>query len=479
MRQQWVKEGFIYGLTAALSRFMGVFLAPIYTRFLTTEKYGLLDLAITVGAILIILAETQTASAFSRSYFESKERGDRNVLAGTLLTYYAVGHIVLWVVMWALWGKLLQYLPGFHSGLMVPIILGVLPTQILDLVKMLLRLEHQARTFLFLSLGQVVLGAVWGITAVVLFHAGVPGILWAHAGSKILFAGISLFLLYRLIGISPGLKYLRELLAYGLPLVPAVLGNWVQSYMSRFFIVGMLSLSVLGVYSIASKIASVFLLLIIAFRQVWGPYMMMQFVEPESEGKFAKAFNVYAFVMFVGLVFVSVVAPFLVRILAAKSYWSAVPLVAILAAAYLWDGSFNILAAGNAWSRKTYYNTLGCLVGGLLNVVLLWWGLGRFGLVAVAGAFLAGTITKALLALWTAQRTHYIPFSNTAIAIMLVITVSYSAFSYWLAVAGGLGVVETAFISLGAGVVCIAFLWIVLLKTEEKRWLVSVFSRNA
>ena len=49
MKHWWIKDGLIYGLSATLAKFMGVFLAPIYTRVLSTEQYGLLDLATTVS----------------------------------------------------------------------------------------------------------------------------------------------------------------------------------------------------------------------------------------------------------------------------------------------------------------------------------------------------------------------------------------------------------------------------------------------
>jgi len=471
---RWIKEGLIYGLAGVLSKFTGVFLIPIYTRFLTTEAYGLLDLCTMVSAILLILVETQMASGVMRSYYESKEKNERDSLVGTAFTYYLMANVAMWGVLWFLRGTLVRYLPEFQPNLLLPILATVLPTQVIQLVLILLRLEHRLKPYLILAVGQLWLAAIFGIVAVVFLKAGVVGILWSLAVSKLVFVIPSLFLCYRMVGIRLNLSYFRELFAYSAPIVPATLGNWVQTYASRLFIVGALSFSVLGIYSVANKIASLFLLLALAFRLTWQPYAVKQYTIPNSEGKFSKALNLYLFGTFVVLVLLSTASPILVRILAAKPFWAATPYVAILAAGYLWNGAVTILAAGNNWERKTYYNTLGSVVGGVVAVALLWWGIGRFGLPIVALSFYAGMVTKAMLILWTAQYNHPIPYSKRSIGVVLVASLLYSIICYGFIERITLDLVSTTAVCLLIGVTLVMIMWFTILRPGERALMKSI-----
>jgi O-antigen/teichoic acid export membrane protein len=473
LKNNWIREGFIYGISGVLSRFTGIFLIPIYTRYLTTAEYGLLDLSTSIFAILYIIFETQMISGYTRSYFESKDKDNRNSLAGTVLIYYMLSNIVLWILALSTQRLLAQYLPEFQIELLLPILVRILPTQVVQLALMLLRLEHQPRAYLIISVGQIWLSIILGITAVTYLDAGVVGILWSLAISQFIFVIPSLIVIYRTTGISLNLSYIREVFSYSAPIVPANLGSWIRSYASRLFIVSALSLSILGVYSIATKVAAIFLLFSLAFRLTWTPYSVEQFTIPDSENKFSKALNLYLYASFLVLVLIAASSPLFVRILATESYWGAIPFVTILSSAHLWDGAVYILAAGNSWERKTYFNTLGSLAGGIVTIGLLFWGIDRYGLQIVALAFWMGTVVKALLIYWTAQNNHFIPYSRRAISIALIATFSFSLLCYGIAIYSAMNFISLMAAIFIFGCIFLAIMWISLLSFEERKIVTS------
>ena len=412
MRNNYIKEGLVYGITGVLSRFTGVFLIPIYTRFLTTNEYGLLDLCTSLSAILFIVVEMQMVSGVGRSYYECKGKKDCHSLIGCAIFYYCIANLLLWGLAWSLSGTIPQYLPGFETKLLIPIVAAILPKQIIQLLLVVLRLEHCTKTYLCFTVGQIWFAVALGIVAVIVLNAGITGILWSLALANIFFAFPALIMLYRKTGIKFNLKYFREIFSYGAPIVPAVLGGWLRSSASRLFIVAALSLPILGIYSISAKVASFMLLLTMAFRLTYTPYAMKKYMFAKSEPWFAKVLNLYLFATFLTLILFSSGSSIIVHILAPKPYWGATPYVLILASAYALDGATTILAAGNAWVRKTYYNTWGSLAGGALNVVLLWLFIESFGLPLVALSYWVSTIVKVILTMATSQRNHYIPYSQ-------------------------------------------------------------------
>ena len=455
---------------------MGVFLAPIYTRVLSTEQYGLLDLATTVSAVLMILAESQMVSGFMRSYYEAKEKNDRAALAGTILIYYLVSNALLVLVVWGFQGLLTTHVAGFDRQILVPVLVGLLPQQITGLALSTLRMERRARTFLLISVGQVSLAAVLGIVAVVPMQAGAVGILWGLAVARLVFALVSLVLILRILHVRPSVRYLRKLACYSIPIVPAVLGAWAHASMGRFFIVGSLSLSALGVFSIASKIAGIVFLFTFSFRQVWDPYAVKLYGQNDSEPLFVKVAELYAFLMFGVLVLVTSLSPVILRILAPKEYWSAAPFITILGLGYILNEWAVVFASGNNWERKTYCNMYGNLLALATGIALLWWGTSKYGLVLVTGSFVIASLIKSMVVLYTAQCNHRIPFSMLGVCSAIVVFLLYSLLSYGLAEYASLSLWLLIPVYFLIGSLFMLAMWFIILRNESKAWIASLWS---
>ena len=151
IKSSFLKESFIYGLSSALSKFSAFFTIPIYTRYLSVEEFGLLDLYITMSIILYIVLEMQMQSGFMRSYYEKQKENKLDELLGTVLKYYFIVFIffVSFVMGLLLLGIDSKYLLFEY---LFPIVLFILPKQIFDLNNIMMRMEHQAKNFLFFNL---------------------------------------------------------------------------------------------------------------------------------------------------------------------------------------------------------------------------------------------------------------------------------------------------------------------------------------
>lgn len=68
------KDVIIYGIASNLSKFIGIFLIPIYTAYFSKEEYGSLDLISTIISFAAIFGMLQLESAIGRYYFEVEEK---------------------------------------------------------------------------------------------------------------------------------------------------------------------------------------------------------------------------------------------------------------------------------------------------------------------------------------------------------------------------------------------------------------------
>jgi O-antigen/teichoic acid export membrane protein len=284
--------------------------------------------------------------------------------------------------------------------------------------------------------------------------------------------------MYRYTHFRPSFSYFKETFAYSAPIMPARIGSWVKEYASRFFIVGTLTLSSLGLYSFAIKIALIIKLAENAFKLTWTPKQVELYGVKNSEPIFARILDYYMIAYFLLCVFITALSPFAVIILATPAFYTATTMVGLLCAAYLWDGSMNILAAGNSWSRKTYYNSLGSIIAGLVAVGILWIGIGRWGLIVAPVALLVSSIVRSMIILWTAQLNHKIPYSYTNILVMIFSTLSFSLLSYLIFKDDSLTILLSSASVLFIGLLFFIVIFMVVFTSSQRRKVFKLVNNN-
>jgi len=418
----FIRASLIYGISGTLSKFSGFILVPIYTRILSMTDYALLDLATAISAIILVISETQAKAGMMRGYFEHR---NKSRLIGSTITYYLFTTISMITLAALIYPGIRSHFPQFSIAILGPILACILPALTLQLSLTVLRLETRPRTFLLLSFGQSVASAVFGIIAVTVYDGGVAGVLWGITLSQLIFSIAGLSIIYRSYGIRLGSSGLRSILSYGIPMAPAIIGNWGKTYINRFFIISYLSLSSLAIFAVADRIAAILLLGIYAFRTAWDPYLMKLLGNVESKEFIVRMFEHYIVFMFIPLVAIAAISPGLVAIIAPHDYQDAAIYIPTLLLAIYWDGTSNFFATGNIWMRKTYINTFAALISMCIIFVLLYLFISPLGLIAAPLAVLIGTISKALYLLYTSQKLLYLPYSRRSI---LACTLSGAAF---------------------------------------------------
>lgn len=451
MSKNFLKDFTIYGVGGIISRFVGIITAPIYTRILSMEDYGLLDLTMSISAIFIIFSTMEMHSGYSRSYYEAKNVNKLKRLRGSVMLFFICTYFIMLTAFYFLYDALNQWITIFDMQLLVPVIIQLLPTMIITLTLITIQFEKKPLLYSVIAIGNMLLTAGGGIFSVIFLDMGLQGILWSNAIVGIVVCFLLFAFLAKYTGFRFSVTYLKGMAFYSIPIVPAVLGTWLNNSIGRFFIAGTLSIGMLGVYSIASKVCLLIILTIGAFKQTWAPRANEFFTIKGSEPRFATALNYYL----LGFSFLVVIAvslsPLMVRILAPAEYYPAVGVIGILAVGYFWDGAKNVLGAGNNWARKTYHNSFASLTGGVINITIIYLLIEAGGIVTVAAAFTVSAIIQAWVFLYTAQKNHFIPYSNINLLITLGLLSGYSILSYFsfnafsiltffsIQIAGGIG----------------------------------------
>lgn len=466
MNKKFLKDFSIYGVGGIISRFVGVITAPIYTRLLSTEGYGLLDLITSISAILIIFATMEMHSGYARSYYEARDKNQLKQLRGTVMMYFVGSFLFLLAVFFLLYPHLNRWINLFDISLLIPVVFRLLPTMIITLTQVTLRFEKKPVIYSMISIGNLILTAVGGIFAVTYLNLGVGGILWSNAIVSFIVSSFLFIALFKYTRFNFNITYLKETALYSMPIVPAVLGSWLNNYIGRIFIAGALSLSMLGIYSIALKVGLLMTLAGGAFKQTWSPMANKLFTQKGSESQFANVMNYYLFGFAFLVILIVSASPLIVRILAPKEFYPAIGIIGIITVGLFWDGAKNILGSGNNWVRKTYYNSFASISGGIINIFILYFFIKTGGIVVAAIGFTLGVIMQAALLLYTSQKNHFIPYSNFNLLISFVLLAGYSFVPYYSF--NAFNIVEFMMIVGSIGLMMLSVLFFILLNENER-----------
>jgi O-antigen/teichoic acid export membrane protein len=249
--------------------------------------------------------------------------------------------------------------------------------------------------------------------------------------------------------IPPGLK---NVMWFGLPLLPGVILGWVGTYIPRFYMARRLPLPEIAIYVIAMKFLLFLSVVGVAFRAAFEPLSMKVLYEQEDASRswYSSSFNLYAAVLLLMGTAISAAAKPLVTVLAPASYAKAAELVPLLTIGSCVSLAATSLNIGNQVAKKTWNWSVATLMGVVVMILALVYLLPVLGILAAAVAFVASAIAQALVVYLTSQASFKVPYENGSLYAAVLATLSLIAID-WLGSVDRLphGLPESANLTIG------------------------------
>lgn len=401
--RKFLTQFLIYGCASMLSKIAAIFLMPLYTGVLTTGEYGAMAMINSCSAVIGILANLNIHSGIARDYFEKGVDRKKLVSTGFFSILLCSVFIALIVFLtrnqWINMLKLQSYKVAFV------LMIADLPTVSLQsYFAILTRYKSKPVLFLIGSVSQLMVQIGTAVYLVLIRQIGVEGIFVASLVANIYGTVFFLIVNREFINFTFDKAILRKALVFSIPTLPAILAWWIDTSLGQVLIGKYVSYDVLGVYSVALSITSVFSLITIAFKNVWGPYLYENY---QHEGFLREANNLYK-LFFLLLVIISVnlslLAEEVVLILSQPTYIDAVKYITLLCfplSIYMLHPFFS---SGISLSRKTKYTSLANCVGSAVNLLLLVIFLPHFGVIVAPLSLAASRLINFYISKHYSQR---------------------------------------------------------------------------
>jgi O-antigen/teichoic acid export membrane protein len=463
-------SGASYQAGSIISAALGALMLPFYTRALTQADYGVAETLLTFLILISIPLRLGLGEAFVRFWFDDDDPARRRRVArsvsATVLATTTVGSLALLAFAGPLSELLLDRRDATLFGFGV---LGLWAFTNLEVAYAQLRVEERLRTYFVASMTNVLLTVTLTFVLVVVLDTGARG----YVAGNYVASAVVLLGLWRLLRDRFGLRPrgLGPLLRFGLPTVPADMAVFALNVVDRAYLLHRESAAAAGLYALSVKLATAVIVAVRGFQQAWPP--LAYSIEDDDEARRFYAAVTTWYVVVTGLVVaaLTLLGRWLVRLLAAPSYYGAheaLPWVALGWACY---GLFLVFVVIAGRAKVTIHQLPAALAGLAVNGVLLVTLVGPLG---IAGAGIAlGAAYLAMLAVlgWLTRRSFAVPFDLRRLAHAVVLLAGMTvAGELLLPASGALGFVSRALV---LAVIPLAFAVTRFATPAEAGWLRS------
>lgn len=375
------------------------FLLPLYTYFLTTEEYAIIDLVTVTQQLLFPFLTLSLCDAVLRFAIESVEEKDK--LGKVFSIGFSISIFSSVIVLF--FSNILKVIFGTEFNIKYFVIIFILTT-FNSFFSNFIRAINKVRVMAMVSGIGNILTIVLNVFFIVRLHWGLDGYMTAYIiGQIFILMGYILFghiFLYVRLG-SIDRNLLAKMLKYSVPLVPNALFWWINSSLDKYFLRTLMTFGVVGLYSVASKIPAIIVSINGIFQQAWNLSAFKEFNNKETGLFYNRIFQIYQFCLFVVSIALIASTHILAKLLFSKDFYEAWIFVPWL----IWGAGINAMNAfwGSMFTAakdtRILFTTTG--MGAVVNIVLNYILIKGFGATGAAVATLVSYVV-----VWVVRERH-------------------------------------------------------------------------
>lgn len=430
------KQYMTYSVGITLSRVASLLLLPLYTRFFSSKDYGVLDTLMTITALCQPFLMLGIDSAIQILFFSYKGKSEQDDLVMTSVFLVAgVAGLISTIIM-VLSPLVVIKLFGNQNYITELRLLSmdIFFVSMLTLFRDNLRMRQEAFLYNCVAISQLLLVTGLNIYFVAVQQLGIRGFIYGLAIGDAIVMLISGVITLNHHFYFPSWGKTFPLLKIGMPLLPVSAAYWILSSSDRFFLLKYSSLTEIGLYGIANRLAAGIGIFAIAVQLAWRPFALRIQSQPDARTTYASAPLLYlASVGWFGLFFVAG-SPIILRMFTTPEYAGAAKLLPLLVLAQVMYGGYYIVSTGIEITKQTQHLTWTILIAAIVNIGLNILLIPLFGAsgaaIATVSAYTAATFCVGIIS----NYLYPLPYDLwQLVRVSIIIFVSYLLVSIGLA----------------------------------------------
>lgn len=408
------KTGAAYTASSVLAKLIAVFTLPVYTRYVSPEEFGQVEILAATVIVLSIFFRLGAIESLMRFYFLRDEYDRREVVRtgfwGLILTI-----TVSTAVCMALAPRIAEWLPlgGDDAVVLVRIAVGWFWfSTFYELLLALFRVEERAGSFALATVANVLVTVPLTVYLVVVRDLGAEGLLLGNAAGTAVIVLALLAVQARHVG-TPGMPLAAPMLRFGLPTVPGEMSLYALNWIDRLMLAALpasrtAGLAAAGLYSIAFKFAQGVTVFVRAFQLAWPPLAYSIKTDAEARVVYGRVLTYYLLVTGGVVTALALVARWMARLLVSDAFYESYRAVPLVATGVVLYGAYLVLVSAVARMGKTGSLFPVAAAGLAVNAVLCYLLIpleGSLGNIVGAGLSLIGAYLVLLTLMYLRARS--------------------------------------------------------------------------
>ncbi|MDZ7289967.1 MAG: polysaccharide biosynthesis C-terminal domain-containing protein [candidate division KSB1 bacterium] len=415
----------IFAIASALSKAVSFLLLPIYTRYLTPADYGILELLSVTMAILNVIVILGMSSAFFKVFtYDCESDSDQRLVVSTAFFFLLADSLFFFTILYFFAAPISTAMmrnSGYTHLFVLMLFTGFLGIN--NLIPFgILRSRLESVKYTVIQFIQFIVSVGLNIYFVVFLKQGIQGILWSGVLGNLLGFLLLLPVLLRYLSFKVSFARLKQMLLFGVPMIPAGLGLWVMTVSDRYFLQYFSTTHELGLYALGYKFASIFEFLIITpFITVWPSLYLSTAKKSEAPQIFARLFTYFWSALAFLLVLTTLLIKPVIHFITTPEFYAAHAVVPILVMAIILYGANQQLDIGLVIKERTKYLMYNSLTAAAINLLLNYLLIPAYGMMGAAVATLVAYLANCILNFFFSQRFYPIRYEWSRVLQISVI----------------------------------------------------------
>ena len=364
----------VYSLANILNAGIPFLLLPFLTNHLSPADYGLISIFQMILSLTIPFSGLNTDGAVSREYFVKEADKDAfpHYVSNSIFLVIISSLAVLLLFFFT--GNTISTLTDFPSDWLWVVLVCAFSQNISEILLSVWQVKYESVKFAIFRITRTLFEMGLSVFLIITIKKGWESRINGQLIAALLFALFALYFLYKEKLFKKGIskQVIKDILKFGVPLIPHVTGAVFIAMADRMFITKMVGISETGLYAVGYQVGQIISLIQTSFNQAWVPYFYGKLNEKSrtTDVKIVKFTYGYFLAMLVLAFGLTICAPTIFSWFIGPKYAKAINYVFWISLGFAFNGMYKMVVNYFFYIKETYWVSLITFITAGINIGL-------------------------------------------------------------------------------------------------------------
>jgi O-antigen/teichoic acid export membrane protein len=376
----------VYIIANVISSVIPFLLLPLFTHLLSPQEFGIIALFQVLLAGFGAFTGLSIHGAISVNFF----KGSRDTFpqfVGVCLLILLGTSILMWLII-AAFGPYVSKFIGIDVYWIFLAVVASSAQFVVNVRLVIWQISGHPIKYGFAQIFFTAVNACASVYLIMILDFREDGRIWAIAGSTFIFSIFSMLTLYggKWIKWKWSRGFFNEALAWGIPLIPHVVGTLFIFMADRVIISKQLGIESTGIYFVAIQITLPIVILSSSYNNAFRPWIYEKLSRGENATAVVVSYISMLIFLFIGISY-SVIVSLMFPVFIADQYLESLNIAVILIIGNTLQALYYTVANYILYEGRTGILSSMTIVSGLIYVILGWSIVASFGLTGLSVLF--------------------------------------------------------------------------------------------